>query len=154
MPITLIALLTELQQISFITRYIAMMLASVLVILRSFLIGFYSLPKAIVSNQYTIKFMQTEPGLHIDLFQCGKKTLTFVISSHYVMILVNRHVPVMDCSRNTVRFHEQIIHGARLFSIAVTAGTTNNDFIECLATEKNDFLPIPHIVRNSAPLVR
>ncbi len=136
MPITLIALQTEPQQISFISRYIVMMLAAVLVILRSFLSGFYSLPKAIVSNQYAAKLMQTKPDLHIDLFQRGKKALIFVISGHYAMILVDRHVPAIDCSRNTVRFHEQIMHGARLFTIAVTAGIKNNDFIECLATKK------------------
>ncbi|PTN11079.1 hypothetical protein [Nitrosomonas aestuarii] len=150
MPITLIAFQAELQQPFSIAQDLAMMLAAFLILLYSYLIVFFSLSKAIMANQCTAKYMRSKPGLHIDLFQHGKKVLAFVISDPFAMILASRYDPVMNYSRNTIRFHGRITHIDQSLTIAA-AGIAKNDFIACPATEQNDFLPTSHLFKYSAP---
>ncbi|TFC90334.1 PAS domain S-box protein [Cryobacterium sp. TMT3-29-2] len=94
-------------------------------------------------NQLVAREMVAKLGYDADVVADGVAAVSATAAHHYLAVLMDCHMPVMDGFEATRTIRARGDHPARLPIIAMTAGALDEDRERCLAAGMDDYLAKP-----------
>ncbi len=94
-------------------------------------------------NQRVGAAMLDKAGHRMDLAENGKQAVEMFAASTYDIVLMDRHMPVMDGIDATLKIRALSDHGASVPIIGVTAAANKSEIAECLDAGMDDVIIKP-----------
>ena len=96
------------------------------------------------TNQIVEKMMLEEMGFSVNIANEGQEAIDMTANTHYDIVLMDIHMPVLDGCAATEQIRQREKHSAtHLPIIAITASATNEDMEKCMKAGMDDFLAKP-----------
>jgi signal transduction histidine kinase/DNA-binding response OmpR family regulator len=96
------------------------------------------------TNQIVEKMMLQEMGYQVNIANDGKAAIDSIASTHYDLVLMDIHMPVLDgCTATEYIRENEKNTTTHLPIIAITASATAEDIERCLKAGMDDFLAKP-----------
>lgn len=96
-----------------------------------------------IVNQKVAAAMLEKAGHHMDLAEHGEQALAMFEANEYDIVLMDRHMPVMDGIEATRKIRKMSDHGASVPIVGVTAAANKSEIAECMDAGMDDVIIKP-----------